>query len=274
MSFKIRDKRFGKNNSHCKKVAVITGGELDKKCLYLCDGDESGDVEIKLSGRSQFQPVPFSDKDQIERLFISGASGSGKSTYLAKWLKQFLKQKNNKDAPIYIFSSVDHDPVLDDDALIGPNIVRVLDEIDENEIISDPLGLSDFEDNSVIIFDDATKLINPKVRVMVFILMENLLEIARHKNIQLVVTTHILNNYRATKTIQTEATSVTVFPKYSGGLYHIKQYLEKKVGMNKKDLQKFLSLSNSSRWVTLYRSNPMFVMSSKQVYLYDPFKDD
>ena len=41
MSFKIRCKRFGKNNAHCKKVAVIQGGELDKKCLYLCD-DDSG----------------------------------------------------------------------------------------------------------------------------------------------------------------------------------------------------------------------------------------
>ena len=273
MSFKIRGKNFGKNNAHCKKVAVITGGDLDKKCLYLCD-DDSGDAEIKLSGRSQFQPVPFHDKEQIERLFISGASGSGKSTYLAKWLRQFLKQKENKNAPIYILSSVDHDPVLDDDALIGPNIVRVLDEIDENEIVTEPLGLHDFEENSVIIFDDTLKIQNPKVRVMVFCLMESLLEIARHKNIQLVVTTHILNNYRATKTIQTEATSVCVFPKFSGGLYHIRQYLEKKVGMNKDDLKKFLSLSNNSRWVTLFRSNPMFVLSSKQVYLYDPFKDD
>jgi len=48
MSFKIRDKRFGKNDPHCKKVAVIQGGDMDKKCLYLCD-DESGDTEIKQS---------------------------------------------------------------------------------------------------------------------------------------------------------------------------------------------------------------------------------
>ena len=273
MSFKIRGKNFAKKNAHCKKVAVIQGGELDKKCLYLCD-DDSGDMEIKLSGRSQFQPVPFSERDQIERLFISGASGSGKSTYLAKWLRQFLKQKGNKDAPIYIFSSVDHDPVLDDDALIGSNIVRVLDEIDENEIISEPLGLGDFEENSVIVFDDTMKIQNPKVRVMVFCLMESLLEIARHKNIQLVVTTHILNNYRATKTIQTEATSVCVFPKFSGGLYHIKNYLEKKVGMTKQELKKFLSMSNKSRWVCLHRCNPMFVMSAKEVYMYDPFAED
>lgn len=273
MSFKIRGKHFGKNDTHCKKVAVIQGGELDKKCLYLCD-DESGDTELKLTGRSQFQPVPFHAKDQIERLFISGASGSGKSTYLAKWLRQFLKQKGNRDVPIYIFSSVEHDPVLDDDALIGSNIVRVLDEIDENELITEPLGLADFEENSVIVFDDTMKIQNPKVRVMVFCLMESLLEIARHKNIQLVVTTHILNNYRATKTIQTEATSVCVFPKFSGGLYHIRQYLEKKVGMTKVDLKKFLSLSNNSRWVCLHRTCPMFVMSAKEVYLYDPFADD
>jgi len=275
MSFKIRNKDFAKHNPHCRKVAVIQGGDLDKKCLYLCDDDDdSGETEIKLTGRSQFQPVPFHAKDQIERLFISGASGSGKSTYLAKWLRQFLKQKGNKDAAIYILSSVDYDPVLDDDALIAPNIVRVLDEIDEDEIIAQPLGLEDFEENSVIIFDDSMKIKNPKIRVLIFCLMELLLEIARHKNIQLVVTTHILNNYRATKAIQTESTSVTVYPRFAGGLYHIRQYLQKKVGMSKDDLKKFLSMSKSSRWVTLFRSNPMFVLSTKQVYLYDPFKDD
>lgn len=273
MSFKVRSKDYGRNNANCKKVAVIQGGNLDKQALFLCN-DDTGEAEINLEGRSTFQPVPFSERDQIERLFISGASGSGKSTYLAKWLRQFLKQKGNKDAPIYIFSSVDHDPVLDDDALIGPNIVRVLDEIDEDEIVTDPLGLDDFEDGSVIVFDDTMKIQHSKVRIMVFCLMESLLEIARHKNIQLVVTTHILNNYRSTKTIQTEATSVTVFPKYSGGLYHIKSYLEKKVGMSKMDLKKFLSMSNRSRWVTLFRSNPMYVMSAKKVYIYDPFKDD
>jgi energy-coupling factor transporter ATP-binding protein EcfA2 len=274
MSFKIKSKDYAKNNPHCRKVATITGGELDKKCLYLCDDDSAGETEIKLEGRSQFQPVPFHAKDQIERLFISGASGSGKSTYLAKWLRQFLKQKGNKEAPIYIFSSVDHDPVLDDDALISPNIVRVLDEVDEDEIISEPLGLNDFEEGSVIIFDDTLKIQNPKVRVMIFCLLESMLEIARHKNLTIITTSHILSNYRQTRTIQNEATAVTIFPAFAGGLYGIREYLKRKVGMSPQDIKKILSLSKTSRWITLYRTCPMFVLSAKQAYIYDQFTED
>ena len=273
MSFKIRTKNFGKNDPHCKKVAVIQGGELDKKCLFLCD-DDSGDTEIKLAGKSQFQPVPFHSKDQIERLFISGASGSGKSTYLAKYIRQFAKMKGNKDKPIYIFSSVDEDPVLDNDGLFGDNIIRVLDEIDAEEMLADPLKLDDFEEGSILIFDDTFKLNPPKLRVLVFCLLESMLEIARHKNLTIITTSHILSNYRQTRTIQNEATAVTIFPAFAGGLYGIREYLKRKVGMSPQDIKKILSLSKTSRWVTLYRTNPMFVLSAKQVYIYDQFSED
>jgi len=273
MSFKIKSKDYAKNNPHCRKVAVVQGGELDKKFLFLCD-DDSGDTEIKLEGRSQFQPVPFHAKEQIERLYISGASGSGKSTYLAKWLRQFLKQKGNRDVPIYIFSSVEHDPILDDDALIGPNIIRVLDEIDENEILTEPLGLDDFVEGSILIFDDTFKLNPPKLRVLVFCLLESMLEIARHKNLTIITTSHILSNYRQTRTIQNEATAVTIFPAFAGGLYGIREYLKRKVGMSPQSIKKILSLSKTSRWITLYRTCPMFVLSAKEVYIYDQFSED
>jgi hypothetical protein len=176
--------------------------------------------------------------------------------------------KGNRDKPIYIFSSVDFDDVLD--IPFENNIIRVLDEIEPDELVQDPLTIDDFEEGSVLVFDDILKLTNPKTRIMVFCLLESMLEIARHANLTIITTSHILSNYRQTRTIINEATSLTVFPKFAGGLHHIRQYLEK-VGMDKIQIKKFLSMSKTSRFVTLYRINPMFVLSSKHAYIFDPF---
>lgn len=270
-SFKIRSRDYAKNDFKVQRVATIKGGDEDGKYLFIVP-DESGTQEIKLTGRSQFQPIPVKEKDQIERLYISGASGSGKSTYLAKYIREFLKMKGNKNKTIYLFSSVDYDPQLDDH--FEDNLVRVLDEIDEDELIGNPLTIDDFDSGSVLIFDDTFKITSPKVRVMIFCLLESMLEIARHKDLTIIVTSHILSNYRQTRTIQNEATSVTVFPQYSGGLYGIKEYLKRKIGMSSLEMKRFLSLSKNSRWVSIYRRNPMFVLSSKEAYIFDQFASE
>lgn len=272
MSLKIRSKDFGKNNTNVSKIAKIHLGDLDGKCLFLDHADDNGDQEVNLKGKSQFQPVPIIQKDQIERLFISGPSGSGKSFYLANWLKQWRKLKGNKDQEIYLFSSVDYDPVLDDQ--FESQLIRVLDEVEGDELLMNPLDLEDFEEGSVLIFDDVAKLKNIKTRLAVLMLLDSMLEIARHRNLTIIATSHILSNYKATRTLNSEATAVTVFPRKAGGLYGIKQYLDKKVGMSKDDMKRFLALSKKSRFVTLYRNlDPMIVISSKSAYVYDPFLD-
>ena len=270
MSFKIRAKNFGKNDRSCKKVAIIKGGEQDKKCLFLCD-DESGDIEMTLKGRSSFQPVPILEDNQIERLYISGASGSGKSFYLSKWLKEFVKLKGNKDVPIYLFSTVEYDEALDDP--FEDQLIRVLDEIDEEEFVNDPPSLDDYEEGSVLVFDDIMKVSNARLRITLLSILNSLQEIARHKKLTLITTSHIISDYHATRTVLNEATAITVFPRYAGGLAGVRDYLKRKIGMSPHEIKKFLGLSKNSRWVSLYKRTNMFVISQKTVYIYDPFSD-
>jgi len=272
MSLIIKQKNYAKNNPKVIKIALIKSSEKIKKYLYFNTEKFDGDQQITLENKQKFQPVPIKIKNQIERLFISGASGSGKSTYLSNWLKMFRAEKGNKDKTIYLFSSVDYDEIIDEN--FEDVLIRPLEELDGDDLIQDPLQLKDFDEGSVLIFDDVMKIQDIKARIALQNLMDSMLEIARHGDLTIIATSHILANYKATRTLQNEATSVTIFPKYSGGLYGIKQYLEKKIGMALPQVKKLLSLSKNSRFVTIYRNmSPMVVISEKECYLYDPFEN-
>lgn len=67
----------------------------------------------------------------------------------------------------------------------------------------------------------------------------------------------MISNYRSTRQILNEATSITFFPK-SSGTYHIKNYLKTYAGLDKSQIQKILKIS--SRWITIYRTYPSYIV--------------
>jgi predicted AAA+ superfamily ATPase len=270
--FIVRNKDYASNNNKIIKIAVIKGGtDTEKKALFLNLDDNKKDIEMKLIEKQYFQPVPQFRPHQNERLYIAGPSGSGKSTYLANFISQFLKTKGKNDTTIYIFSSVEHDDVID--GRFGDRIIRP--DMDDDEILLDNYHPSEFEHGAIVIFDDVSKIKNPKVRVAIHILLENLLETGRHYDLTIITTSHQLSNYSRTRTQLNEATSITVFPKFSGGTFHIRQYLQKHIGLNTQEIKKFLSLARNSRWITIQKTNPMYVISAKQIYaIKDNYMDD
>ncbi len=178
----------------------------------------------------------------------------------------------HKEQPIYWFSAKAYDDALDDNPTFGDNIIRVLDDVDEEDLFTNPLDQEDFEEDSVVVFDDCTKLKGIKERYAVQEILDLLLECARSYNITIICTSHILSNYKSTRTINNECTSFTVFPKKSGGLTAIRTYLDKKIGMSNEQRKKFLSMSKNSIFVTLNRCvDPMVVLSEKEAYTFDPF---
>lgn len=256
----LKDKSF--SNPKALRIAVVKGSEDKKKALFIRDEDEKGEEFIKLSGKQYFQPVPTIKKNQNERLYIAGASGSGKSTYVADYIAQHIKLINN-DVTIYIFSSVKYDKLLDD--RFGDRIVRP--DMDDTECFDEPYDPEEFEPNSIVIFDDCDKIKLPKVRVSIFMLREHLLEVGRHYGLTIISTSHQLSNYARTRTLLNEATSVTFFPKHGTGVHYIKEYLKKHMGFNTEQIKRCLSLSKNSRWITVYKSYPKFIISAKEAYL-------
>ena len=80
-------------------------------------GDAKDDDELmkefkrlQISNDSKFQIVPDLTKER-QILYITGASGSGKSTFTRKYIEELKKKK--KDTPIYLFSALKEDESLD-----------------------------------------------------------------------------------------------------------------------------------------------------------------
>jgi len=103
-----------------------------------------------------------------------------------------------------------------------------------------------------------------KIADIVRRLRDDLLETGRHEKAYVVAVSHQLLNYKHTRQLLNESTSVTFFP-CSGSDYHIKRFLKTYCGLDEANIKKILKLP--SRWVTLYKTYPMYVLYEKGCFL-------
>lgn len=236
--------------------ALIEGlepAEIELEELYYKTLEEFNIMKTRgfvLRGGGKLQPLP--NPKRVEKLYICGISGSGKSTYSSKWIREYLKA--NKDGEFYVFSTVDEDAPLD-----KLNPVRV----DLDGLVDNPVSLEELRD-SVCLFDDCATISDARLRKYVLNLMDHLLEVGRHYNITVVNTAHVILDYKNSRKILNEATSVTIFPKVGSNRLN-KKYLENYAGFDSKQIAKIMNLP--SRWVSLYRTFPNFVLHEKGAYL-------
>jgi hypothetical protein len=156
---------------------------------------------------------------------------------------------------IYLFSRVAKDEALDD---LSP--ARFL--IDQ-DLVTDPPKPEAFR-NCIVIFDDIDTIPDKKHADCVRKIRDDLLETGRHEDVTVISTSHQIANYKNTRTLLNEASSVTIFPQ-SGSKYHIERYLKTYGGMDRATVQKILKLP--SRWVTHYRWAPQFILHEHGSFL-------
>ncbi len=253
---------------HKKKMSVVEMLKL-KKALEKRRAPKGGDLEdvynktIGQYGTSvmkeinihdgEILPYPSPVKNQTFRHYISGPSGSGKSVWVSKYIDQFVKLYPDRE--IFIFSDVDEDEVLDK---YDPIRIMLDASLYENPIQSEELV------DSLVIFDDIDSITDTKVKKAVASLRDSLLKRGRHENISVLVTSHQITNYSDTRVVLNEATSITIFPQ-SGSSHGIEYVLRKYCGLSKLQIKKVMELP--SRWVSVFKNYPMFVVSSKSAYL-------
>ena len=131
---------------------IVGDSKLKNKIVSMTEDDEDEYIksvkEIQLQGDNKFELVPNTKADR-DVIYYSGPAGVGKSYAMASYLKNY--KKAFKDRPIYLFSEKESDDVLDNIS----GIKRV--KMDEH-LISDPLDLKDFnEESCCVVFDDIKK---------------------------------------------------------------------------------------------------------------------
>lgn len=209
--------------------------------------------ELKLFDDGTIQPLPRFDK--TERSYIAGQTECGKTYYCRRYLEQM--RKVFKDKKIFVFSDVEEDKEIDS----LKNIVRF--KLDDELLNKEPIRPEKFKD-SICVFDDIDSIQNPALLKYIQALRDSLLRRGRHEDISCLITSHLLTNYKDTRIILNECNNITLFPR-SGSSHGIQYLLSKHIGMDKKQIQRVLDLP--SRWITIHKNHPQYILYEKGAYV-------
>lgn len=258
-----------KDNKCCNKcIGKKCHGECCKKCTMsaerlacpygnkggLCGSSFNKEIanrEFKVTdGYIQLLP----NTKTRDTNYIAGKSGSGKSTWISKYLSWYKKMY--PDNKIFLFSRLAEDEVLDQ-----YNPIRI--SLNE-ELVTDPIDPDEELCDSLCIFDDTDTIKDKNIKKAINDLKDDILQIGRHENVFVCIVSHLINNYKETRTILNESMYITFFPS-SGSPHGIRYMLKNNMGLDKKQIERIMNLP--SRWVTLKNSCPLAVIYETGVYL-------
>lgn len=242
-----------------RALAIIEGeGKNKKKTVSIATNDEQEEEckktfrTLQLGEGQKFQQTPDPNTER-QIMYITGASGSGKSTYIASYCKQYKKKFPSND--IYVFSALNEDSSLD---VIKPNRLK-LDE----RMISDPLTVDDFKD-TLVIFDDIDVIGDKKIREAVYQVLNAILETGRHTKTSVCISNHLPTAGKDTRRVLNECHCVVYFP-HSGSAKALKYLLTEYLGLDKTSMTKIKKLK--TRWACIFKNYPSIAMTEKNMWL-------
>lgn len=230
--------------------------------VYAEMDDEVGTLSHYLPQGQEYRLLPTDDNGRTgahgarDCLYITGASGSGKTTYAIEYAKKY--RQLHPDRKIALFSTVfDNDDFVE----LGIHFYDLKDkEFINSQILCDEnssLKADEFI-NSLVIFDDLEVLHHPLERARIQAFQSDLLTTGRHNNTSVIVCTHLACNGAETKPILNECNFITIFP--DGSTKQIKYLLENYAGFSPK-IAKHIMGNRDGRWVTIYNRYPKFIFN-------------
>jgi hypothetical protein len=244
-------------------IAKVLNSKLKGDVLHVTDKTE----ELKdhfntynCKDKESIQQIPDKQKER-QILYITGASGSGKSYYTYLYCEQYRKMYPKN--PIYLISSINDDSSID-------KIKGLKRFILDDKFMTTPIGVEDFK-NSMVIFDDTDCITNKILRNKINGILGLILETGRHFNTSCIYTSHVPSAGLDTKKILNESHSITLFPNALGGRA-LKNLLENYLGFDKEQRKKIRQIK--SRWITITKTYPMTVLYEKGAYLVNNNEED
>ncbi len=255
----LKDRTSKRLNNKLTRAYDLTMDILESKLKKELEFDDSLFV-IPAYG---YKDVPFD-----RHMFISGASGSGKSVLVSKIL-EFDKRKR----PIMLISKVNGDKAFD-----------VLDKMNkknkknrffhftiegEDDLLKLPQKDSLIEDSEqfdgvVVLFDDIDTF-DKETTAFLREYMNDLLETGRHDHVSVIATSHRLKNYSKTKTNLAEAEFVALFPSSNQMLSN--KFLKDSMGLLKLERERIISKASKNRYMILKTSHPILVIHQTGIIL-------
>jgi len=223
-----------------------------KKFYFKCQNeyDKLKDKEIILNDGVLYPTFDITAEREV--FYIAGMAGSGKSTYISYLMKSYNILYPDRD--IILFSNKTIEPAFDNIKYTRINM--------NSELYENPLTLGELS-NKLIIFDDYEYGTDLRVVKALFATANLILFQGRSSNIHMIYVAHLANNYKETRGILAEMTSITVFPQMTTP-YSLKYLFTKYFGFDKEAVNKIFKLP--SRWVTIYKS-PFIITYSGGAYI-------
>ena len=248
---------FEKRGKNVANIFSPTGKNIKK--VYV-EEDVEGLDKIRINDETYFFPTisDFEKEEQVDRVYICGESGCGKSSFIREYVFKFLEQYPK--ATILLFSSKTEDKQLDD----IPKLIRV--KIDD-DIHANPYTLQEISSNSkptLTIFDDIEDFPNKKINKEIERLRDEIMRNGRSMGIYSIFTHHNPTDYKATRNMIFEANKVVIFPRRSGkGTYNY--LMDKKLLLHKDQIDMINTLKSS--YVIVCKQIPKCIISNKYIML-------
>ena len=243
-------------------VAVIRDGEHDGEFVTFRDRNGVATLHVEdvrqpalhlASGK--FEVLPLCQKDQVDRLFVSGQSGVGKSYFIAQYAKNY--KRLFPDNNVYVISRHDDDPTLDK-KIPGLKRLKITEELLEVDI-----DITDFAD-SLLIMDDYDTVADKKLYALLSKLRDDILQNGRHHRTYMCMVSHQILDYKKTRMLLLESTKVVFFCR--SGQYQIRNFLKQYQSLDKDQINTIMKLP--SRWCCLVKNTyPNVLISEKTMFI-------
>ena len=246
-----------KKLENSKPIAFVSGGKFDTSILYVNDKPEEDNyVEIDVSegGKSDAKIKPIHDVNGRQIVYVTGQSGSGKSSMIAEYIKSY--QKLHPKNSVYMICRTNH---KEDPAYNG---IKNMDQID----MSEPLdfveeGLSD----CLFVFDDVMTLHDKYEQKNIYDLIADIAEVGRKMNISMLISSHLIlpNDVKIKRILMNELQQLCIFPR-SASKHHMNYALKQYFGMDPKVIKRVTD--TNSRHIIISKQYPNYVLEEQKAY--------
>lgn len=230
------------------------------KTVFADEDEETGLDKIRINDDTYFFPcIPdFEETEQVDRVYVCGETGCGKSSFIRQYVMKFLQQFPR--ATVLLFSSKKEDKCLDD-------IKRISRVVIDDDIVANPYTLAEMSGQTkptLVIFDDIEDFATKKQNKEIERLRDEVLRNGRSYGIYSIFVHHQPTDYKATRNMIFESNKIITFPKRSGkGTYN---YLyDKKLMLDKDTIDKITTLKSS--YVCISKQQPKSIISDKYIIL-------
>ena len=251
-----------KKNGEKIVASIYKDSKIIGDVRYIEEEDVKGQClkKIRLNEKDEafFPCISEWDKtEQVDRCYISGETGCGKSTFIKAYVQRFHKRYPR--SKILLFSSKAEDKMLDNLPIERMNI--------DDDIHNNPFTLKELSTKSkplLTVFDDIQDFPNKKINNEVARLRDEIMRNGRSYGIYSLFVHHDPCDYKSTKSQLFECNKVIIFPKRCGkGAYNY--LMDRKLHLSSKNINVINSLK--SNYVCINKGVPKYIISDKYIIL-------